>query len=216
MKSRKLPFGYKMIGISLMLLSLVMFSTWLTSGLYAKYVVDENADDGARVAAFATLTLTETTGTDYKIIPGVDITKNPHLSVKGSETACYVFLTVDKGDAWEIELNEFDVNTGRKYVLKNSNDKVYWLISGSWTYLYEDSKKSVYYRTLEPGYSISSNSIISGNKISVSEDLLNSELKNLPSDIKLTFEAYAVQYGDFGGDDETENAIAAYESVINH
>ncbi len=222
-KSKKTPLGYKMIGISLVLLSLVMFSTWLTSGLYAKYVVNENAGDGARVAAFATLTLTETTGTDYTIIPGVDIDKNPNLFFKTGETACYLFLTVDKGNVWEEpdspEYDEYKIdNKMRKYVLNGSNGKVYWeagLLYDEMTYLCEDGTKSVYYEKFGPD-SFLATGIINGNRIIVSEDLLNSELKNLPSDIKLTFEAYAVQYGDFGGADETANAIAAYESVKNH
>ena len=225
MKSKtKLPLGYKIIGAALILLSLVMFSTWLMSGLYARYLTSGNAGDGARVATFGEVTITETTGTEYMIIPGVNITKDPTLFFKTRETACYLFLIVNKGNVWKEppdspEYDEYKIdNNVRKYVLNGSEGKVYWesgLLYNVMTYLCEDGTKSVYYKKFGPN-SILATDIIKSDRIIVSEDLLNSELKRLPSDIKLTFEAYAVQYGDFGGDDETENAIAAYESVKNH
>ena len=219
----KLPLGYRIIGAALILLSLVMFSTWLMSGLYARYLTSGNAGDGARVATFGEVTITETTGTEYMIIPGVNIDKNPNLNFKTGETACYLFLIVNKGNVWEEpdspEYDEYKIdNNVRKYVLNDSNGKVYWeseLLYNEMKYLCEDGTKSVYYKIFEPN-SFWATYIIKSDRIIVSEDLLNSELKSLPSDIKLTFEAYAVQYGDFGGTDEAANAAAAYNSAKNH
>lgn len=38
--------------------------------------------------------LTETTGTEYKIIPGVNISKDPKVTVKADSEACWLFVKV--------------------------------------------------------------------------------------------------------------------------
>ena len=42
------------------------------------------------------ITLTETTGDDYKIIPGVDIGKDPKVTVKAGSEACWLFVKVEE------------------------------------------------------------------------------------------------------------------------
>ena len=42
------------------------------------------------------ITLGETTGNDYKIIPGVNIDKNPKVTVKGGSEACWLFVKVEE------------------------------------------------------------------------------------------------------------------------
>lgn len=42
------------------------------------------------------ITLTETTGENYKIIPGVDIGKDPKVTVKAGSEACWLFVKVEE------------------------------------------------------------------------------------------------------------------------
>ena len=42
------------------------------------------------------ITLGETTGNNYKIIPGVDIEKDPKVTVKKGSEACWLFVKVKK------------------------------------------------------------------------------------------------------------------------
>lgn len=42
------------------------------------------------------ITLGETTGADYKIIPGVDISKDPKVTVTKDSEACWLFVKVEK------------------------------------------------------------------------------------------------------------------------
>lgn len=42
------------------------------------------------------IALAETTGTEYKMIPGVDISKDPKVTVKSGSEACWLFVKVEK------------------------------------------------------------------------------------------------------------------------
>lgn len=42
------------------------------------------------------ITLTETTGPDYQMIPGFTITKNPTVTVLDTSESCWLFVTVEK------------------------------------------------------------------------------------------------------------------------
>lgn len=52
--------------------------------------------------------LTETTGTEYKMVPGTTITKDPFVTVKAGSEKCYVFveLAEDLG-SWEDDVDSF-------------------------------------------------------------------------------------------------------------
>ena len=42
------------------------------------------------------INLEETTGSSYKIIPGVDIAKDPKVTVKANSEACWLFVKVEE------------------------------------------------------------------------------------------------------------------------
>lgn len=75
--------------------------------------------------------LTETTGRDYKIIPGVDIVKDPKVTVQKGSEACWLFVKVNE-ENWPA-VAETD---GTK--------KVNYSIDNGWTSL--DGQSGVYYR----------------------------------------------------------------------
>ena len=121
------------------------------------------------------ITLGETTGSDYKIIPGVNIDKNPKVTVKKDSEACWLFVKVE-------EEGTFVAN------------KVTYSIADGWTK--GDGTKipaNVYYRSVDAVKADTDFAVLKDNKIYVSEELSKSEIPSITAQPKLTFTAYAVQ-----------------------
>lgn len=119
------------------------------------------------------IALAESTGTDYKIIPGTDITKNPKVTVKGGSEACWLFVKVDKVGTFV-------------------EGKVTYAVANDWTAL--PGVDGVYYREVAAVTADTDFNVLEGNKITVSEDLTKAEVDAITADeISLTFTAYAVQ-----------------------
>ena len=119
------------------------------------------------------ITLTETTGTSYKIIPGTNIEKNPKVTVTAGSEACWLFVKVE-------QTGTFVAN------------KVTYAIDNGWTPL--PGVDGVYYREVAAVTADTDFSVLEGNKITVSEDLTKAEVDAITADeISLTFTAYAVQ-----------------------
>ena len=121
------------------------------------------------------ITLGETTGADYKIIPGVDISKDPKVTVKKDSEACWLFVKVE-------EAGTFVAN------------KVTYSIADGWTK--GDGTNipaNVYYREVSAVTANTDFYVLKDNKVSVSEDLTKEEIKNITTQPTLTFTAYAVQ-----------------------
>ena len=129
------------------------------------------------------ITLSETTGEDYKIIPGVDIEKDPTVTVKKDSEACWLFVEVKEGGTFV-------------------DKKVAYSIANGWTQ--GDGKKipkDVYYREVNAVTSDTSFYVLQGNEkypngvVTVGENLTKAEANRITAENqpKLTFTAYAVQ-----------------------
>lgn len=119
------------------------------------------------------ITLTETTGTSYKIIPGTDITKNPKVTVKGGSEACWLFVKVEESGTFVA-------------------DKVTYAIDNGWAPL--EGEKGVYYREVAAVTADTDFSVLEGNKITVKDTLTKGDIKDIAATnptLKIT--AYAVQ-----------------------
>ena len=121
------------------------------------------------------ITLTETTGNAYKIIPGMDIDKDPKVTVKKDSEACWLFVKVE-------EEGTFVAN------------KVTYSIADGWTK--GDGTNipaNVYYRAVDAVTNDTDFAVLKDNKIYVSEELSKSDIQSITVQPKLTFTAYAVQ-----------------------
>ena len=142
--------------------------------------------------------LAETTGTNYKIIPGVNIGKDPKVTVKANSEACWLFVKV-KAENWP------------NFVKEDGTLKVAYAIDNNWTK--GDGTKipsDVYYRSVTASNADQPFGVLSDDKITVSEELTKAEINNLNGAAKtpkLTFTAYAVQK------DGIDTAAAAWEKV---
>ncbi len=210
--------GKTILICALVLLCLVAISTYLTGGSYARYRVESNTEDGARVMKFGTLTIeetgdftAETTGNQFIVTPGVDLEKKATVSFTGAEAAMYVFVKVEAAG-----FSKGDDN----YTFGAVSGKISWKVDdGAFTYLNgTDSAYNVYYKILEPNEVLADCEIIEDSEVSVSENLKNSELTTFAeSSHYIKFEAYAVQLDGFGDfDTEAEHALAAWTSVSAH
>lgn len=121
------------------------------------------------------ITLTESTGNNYKIIPGKDITKDPKVTVKATSEACWLFVEVKEEGTFVA-------------------DKVTYSIADGWTK--GDGTKipaNVYYREVSAVTADTDFSVLKDNKITVKDTLTKEDIKTITTDPTLTFTAYACQ-----------------------
>ena len=141
--------------------------------------------------------LTETTGTEYKIIPGVNISKDPKVTVIGGSEACWLFVKVaEKGT----------------FV----TDKVTYSIAEGWTALDATNHPGVYYREVDAVTADTNFNVLAGDAtypngvVTVSENLTKKDIKGLTETRpQLIFTAYAVQK------DGINTAAEAWAQVSN-
>lgn len=141
--------------------------------------------------------LTETTGTEYKIIPGVNISKDPKVTVKADSEACWLFVKVaEKGT----------------FV----TDKVTYSIANGWMPLDATKHPGVYYREVDAVTADTNFNVLAGDEtyhngvVTVSENLTKKDIKGLTETRpQLIFTAYAVQK------DGINTAAEAWAQVSN-
>lgn len=157
------------------MLALVLVIGCAVGGTVAWLVSSTNAVVNTFTYGDINITLGETTGSDYKIIPGVNIDKNPKVTVKKDSEACWLFVEVK-------EEGTFVAN------------KVTYSIDDGWTQ--GDGTKipaNVYYRSVDAVKADTDFAVLKDNKIYVSEELSKSDIQSITTQPKLTFTAYAVQ-----------------------
>lgn len=133
------------------------------------------------------IALAETTGEEYKIIPGKDIPKDPKVTVEGGSEACYLFVKVEASGTFV---------TG----------KVTYAIDKDWTAL--PGVNGVYYRLVDAVTEDTAFSVLEGDKITVLDTLTKDDIKDIAaSHPTLTFTAYAVQQENIA------DAAAAWEAA---
>ena len=120
------------------------------------------------------LTETKPTNKQAKIIPGVDIEKDPKVTVKKDSEDCWLFVKVE-------EAGTFVAN------------KVTYSIDDGWTKLTGvTGVDNVYYREVGAVTADTSFDVIKDNKVYVKDTLTKEDIKNITNPT-LTFTAYAVQ-----------------------
>ena len=122
--------------------------------------------------------LDETTGTEYKIVPGVNIAKDPKVTVKADSEACWLFVKIEESANWPDELT-YAVATGWEEL----EGGVYYRQVGA------SDRAQEFYVLAGEGEGVYANGMVT-----VSDTLTKSELQQLASNNPtLTFTAYAVQ-----------------------
>ena len=120
--------------------------------------------------------LAETTGDEYKLIPGKTYSKNPTVTVKGGSEDCWVFV---------------------KIVKENNPDTylTYSIDTSIWTALGEDG---VYYKNVTSNAADQPFAIITGNTVTVKSSLTRTQLQAIGANVPaISFTAYAIQQEGF-------------------
>ena len=143
--------------------------------------------------------LTETTGNAYKIIPGVNISKDPKVTVKADSEACWLFVKVAEEGTFVAGRVTYSIAEG-------------WT-KGDGT----DIPENVYYRSVSASdgnqdfYVLAGDTTYHNGVVTVSEGLTKAEVNSVTEENqpKLIFTAYAVQK------DGIDTAAEAWAQVSN-
>lgn len=142
--------------------------------------------------------LAEGTGSNYKIIPGVDIEKDPKVMVKAGSEACWLFVKVDEKN-WPT----LTYGDGETTVRKVNYDIADGWAKGDGTNI----PANVYYREVAANAADQEFPVLKDNKITVSDTLTKKEISGISTITpKLSITAYAIQKD---GMDTAANAWAA-------
>lgn len=118
------------------------------------------------------ITLDETTS-DYKMIPGYTIAKDPVVTVEANSEKCYLFVKVTKST--------------------NFDNYMTYEMASNWTAV--DGATGVYYRVVETSTSEQKFPVLKDNQVSVRGTVTKAEMETAnASKPTLTFQAAAVQY----------------------
>ena len=129
-------------------------------------------------------TLTET-AKEFKIVPGVNITKNPIATVEANSEECYLFVQLTE-ENWPA-FTEAD----------NTTRKVKYEIEDGWIKL--ESKDGVYYRVVaKNGTADQAFHVLKNDQVTVSNTLTKENVDAIAGDPKLTVAVYAVQKENMG------------------
>lgn len=163
------------------LLALVLVIGCVAGGTVAWLVATSDTVTNTFTYGNIDIALAETTGTNYKIIPGTNIEKNPKVTVTAGSEACWLFVKVEKVG---------DIGT-------STTDPVHYAIDTGWTQLKDKDGKDVsgvYYRQVGAVDNDTAFNVLKDNKIIVSGELTKETINGYAvQQPKLTFTAYAVQ-----------------------
>lgn len=149
--------------------------------------------------------LEETTGTEYKMIPGYELAKNPKATVETGSEPCWLFVKIDvtnntygSGDS-AVNYLTYEVDTSE----------------GQWTKLTgEGVTGEVYYRKVETANIGTAYSVLKGDKVTVNgavtKEMMTAAETSKPT---LTFTAYASQL--YKNSNTTDNEFTALEAWNN-
>ena len=185
-------------------LSLVLLSSHITSGPYAKYSSQSTGSDGARVIKFGDLTVTETgdftsvgaNENQFIFVPGVDLEKNVLVTFAGSEASTIVFITVET-PGWTL--------TNKKN-FADSQGQLAWSVADGWTHLETDGSTHVFYYSLDPNEKMTNTPFIKDGKIQVNTNGTVDMYYDYP-ETSFTIQGYVVQANKFA------TAAQAWESL---
>lgn len=125
--------------------------------------------------------LEETTGNEYKMVPGCTVDKNPTVTVLEGSEECYLFVKLKKSSNFDSFMT-CDMAEGWTALNDTDQDGV--------------ADDGVYYRIVEETDMDESYSVLKDDKVTVKDDVTREMMKALKTETypTLTVTAYASQY----------------------
>lgn len=142
------------------------------------YLID-STDEVVNTFTYGDINITlEETTSDYKMVPGNPIAKNPKVTVEAGSEACYLFVEIIKNDTYDTYLEAYAVADG-------------------WEKLEENGNTAVYYREVDAADADAVFSVLKDDqvkvKIGVTKPMMEAIKDGTTANPTLTFKAYAVQ-----------------------
>ena len=161
-------------------LALVLALTLLVVGVVAGTLAWLTAKSDVVTNTFTTsdikVELKETTGTEYKMIPGYTISKDPKATVLSGSEECFLFVKLDKSTNFDTYLE--------------------YVIADGWTKL-DGVTDTVYYRVVDGTTNQigTAYSVLKGDQVTVKGEVTKAMMDGLTTETlpKLTVTAYASQ-----------------------
>lgn len=139
------------------------------------------------------ISLDETTGDSYKMVPGYTIDKDPKVTVLEGSEECYLFVKLEK--------------------FQNFDAYLEYTVADGWTAL--DGVDGIYYRVVETADMGTAYHVLANNQVtvkgSVTKDMMNALTEQTYPQLKVT--AYASQYHKNA--DEIFTAAEAWANVAD-
>lgn len=148
------------------------------------------------------ITLTETSANEFKLVPGVEYTKNPVVAVDTTKTDVDIYLFV-KFDEVYSPANYLDYTS----TLSTTNG---WT-QGDGT----DIPANVWYRVVEYGATTTSWNLLDGDKVTVKSSLEKTDMPSVSAKPQLKYTAYAIQYEGFEDDPAGAWTQASSATVVS-
>lgn len=199
---------------ALVMFWLVIITTYLSAGLFAKYSTKDDGGDKARVIKFGQVTVKEekldaNNSREFIFTPGVPIEKEVTVSFDGSEADTYVFIKLDT-PGWT---RSGDYG----FVLKDETDAtkeiMSWSVDGfvaetnpdGWTAV--PGTENVYYTFLDSNTPMNEKRVIKGDAINVPKSTRSAYAALAGVTLNINVTAYVVQAHGF------ESVQAAWASL---
>ncbi len=207
--------------LAVVLFWLVIITTYMSSGLFAKYSTMDSGGDSARVIQFGELTVTETldtgvtaTGGDLIFVPGTTMKKELTVDFKGSEADTVVFVALE-AKGWSFTPS--NATDPASFALKQEgNTLMSWKVENGWNYLASDDERHVFYIFLDSNTPLENKPVIKDGKVTVNVATYDAYDALAGVDLNLDITAYAVQANGFYAPDRDtaeKVATAAWNSV---
>ena len=130
------------------------------------------------VAGDINITLTPASTNNDTMIPGMDIAKNPSVTVTAGSVDCWLFVKVTEENGY-------------------ANYMTYAVDTDATKWQALDGEPGVYYRYVRSEDAGNALNILKDNKVTVRSDLTKAECNAITNAPGLSFTAYAVQYANF-------------------
>ena len=161
-----------------LVLALAMIVVCVVGGTLAWLTATTPEVKNTFTAGDINITLAETTGQSYKMIPGYTIDKNPKVTVLAGSEKCYLFVKVAESDNFDTFMT--------------------CTIATGWTAL--DDVDGVYYRIVDASATNQEFGVLKDDQVIVKDNVTKADMDGLKANVAtqptLTFTAYACQYNN--------------------
>lgn len=228
-QSKREPVVNVAMTAALIMFWLVIITTYMSAGLFAKYSTGDTAGDSARVIKFHELTVEEndvenSTGGKFIFIPGVPLEKDITVKFGGSEAVSVVFVTLDvigwdanadaKGNIYDFAMNY------KAKGAESPKEIMSWSVDEAWTYLTSETltpkgNRYVYYMVVNPNTFVEQK-VIKDSQIAVSDQGYRVDYAGMTKDkvdLQLNATAYVVQANGFKTVGDAWTSLSAKEGT---